>query len=103
MTAPTEVSPPPSGARRLLVTICMLGACLMQALDQTIANIALPFMQGGLSASLDQINWVLTSYIIAAAIMTAPAAWLATRFGTKRLFVTGKKWPHLYQVKFVKK
>ena len=59
----------------------------MQALDTTIANVALPYMQGSLSASLDQINWVLTSYIVAAAIMTAPIGWLADRFGRKKLFI----------------
>ena len=53
----------------------------MQALDSTIANVALPYMQGSLSASYDQITWVLTSYIVAAAIMTAPVGWLAARFG----------------------
>jgi DHA2 family multidrug resistance protein len=62
-------------------------ATIMQALDTTIANVALPYMQGSLSASLDQINWVLTSYIVAAAIMTAPIGWLADRFGRKRLFI----------------
>jgi DHA2 family multidrug resistance protein len=59
----------------------------MQALDTTIANVALPYMQGSLSASLDQINWVLTSYIVAAAIMTAPVGWMADRFGRKKLFI----------------
>ena len=59
----------------------------MQALDTTIANVALPYMQGSLSASLDQINWVLTSYIVAAAIMTAPIGWVADRFGRKKLFI----------------
>ena len=58
--------------RRMLVTVCAMTATIMQALDTTIANVALPYMQGSLSASLDQINWVLTSYIVAAAIMTAP-------------------------------
>ena len=62
-------------------------ATIMQALDTTIANVALPYMQGSLSASLDQINWVLTSYIVAAAIMTAPVGWLSDRFGRKRLFI----------------
>ena len=62
-------------------------ATLMQALDNTIANVALPYIQGSLSATLDQITWVLTSYIIAAAIMTAPVGWLAARFGRKALFV----------------
>jgi DHA2 family multidrug resistance protein len=74
--------------RRMLVTVCAMTATIMQALDTTIANVALPYMQGSLSASLDQINWVLTSYIVAAAIMTAPIGWLADRFGRKKLFIT---------------
>ncbi|MFZ3182443.1 MAG: DHA2 family efflux MFS transporter permease subunit, partial [Methylocystis silviterrae] len=74
-------------AGRAMVTVCAMSATIMQALDTTIANVALPFMQGSLSASLDQINWVLTSYIVAAAIMTAPTGWLAERYGRKRLFV----------------
>jgi len=73
--------------RRILITVCTMTATVMQALDTTIANVALPYMQGSLSASLDQINWVLTSYIVAAAIMTAPIGWLSDRFGRKRLFV----------------
>src|SRR5215210_201441 len=73
---------------RLLITGCTMLATLMQALDNTIANVALPHMQGSLSASRDQITWVLTSYVIAAAIMTAPVGWLAARFGRKPLFVT---------------
>ena len=71
----------------MLITVCAMSATIMQALDTTIANVALPYMQGSLSASLDQINWVLTSYIVAAAIMTAPIGWLADRFGRKRLFI----------------
>ena len=58
------------------ITVCAMVATLMQSLDSTIANVALPYMQGSLSASYDQITWVLTSYIIAAAIMTAPVGWL---------------------------
>jgi DHA2 family multidrug resistance protein len=73
--------------RRALVTVCTMTATIMQALDTTVANVALPYMQGSLSASLDQINWVLTSYIVAAAIMTAPVAWMADRFGRKRMFI----------------
>jgi DHA2 family multidrug resistance protein len=64
-----------------------MAATIMQSLDQTIANVALPYMQGSLSASLDQINWVLTSYVVASAIATAPAAWLANRFGRKKLYI----------------
>ena len=73
---------------RTLITICAMVATLMQALDSTIANVALPYMQGSLSATADQITWVLTSYIVAAAIMTAPVGWLAARFGRKNLFLT---------------
>src|SRR6266550_4296925 len=75
------------GLRRNMVTICAMTATIMQALDTTIANVALPYMQGTLSASQDQINWVLTSYIVAAAIMTAPVGWVANRFGRKRIFI----------------
>ncbi len=75
------------GLRRNMVTICAMTATIMQALDTTIANVALPYMQGALSASQDQINWVLTSYIVAAAIMTAPVGWIANRFGRKRIFI----------------
>ncbi|MBV9118559.1 MAG: MFS transporter, partial [Acetobacteraceae bacterium] len=72
---------------RALITVCAMIGTLMQALDSTIANVALPYMQGSLSASYDQITWVLTSYIIAAAIMTAPVGWLSARFGHRRLFI----------------
>src|SRR5271156_333277 len=75
------------GLRRHMVTICAMTATIMQALDTTIANVALPYMQGTLSASQDQINWVLTSYIVAASIMTAPVGWIANRFGRKRIFI----------------
>ena len=61
-------------------------ATVMQVLDMTIANVALPHMQGNLSATQEQIAWVLTSYIVAAAIMTPPTGYLAARFGRKRLF-----------------
>ncbi len=89
--ASTTTLPPPAFARpanRMLVTICTVLATLMQSLDSTIANVALPYMQGTMSASQEEINWVLTSYIIAAAIMTAPTGFLAARFGRTRLFVT---------------
>jgi DHA2 family multidrug resistance protein len=82
------VSPADRVPHRLLITLCTVCATLMQALDQTIANVALPFMQGSLSASYDEITWVLTSYITAAAIMTAPVGWLAARFGRKYLYIT---------------
>jgi DHA2 family multidrug resistance protein len=70
-----------------LVTFGTMLATIMQALDTTIANVALPHMQGTFSATQDQITWVLTSYIVAAAIMTPPTGWLAARYGRKRLYL----------------
>src|ERR1700686_5709745 len=73
--------------RRALVTVFAMTATIMQALDTTIANVALPYMQGSLATTQDQVNWVLTSYIVAAAIMTSPLGWMATRLGRKKLFI----------------
>jgi DHA2 family multidrug resistance protein len=70
-----------------IVMLCSMAGTLMQALDSTIANVALPNMQGDLAASRDQITWVLTSYVVASAILTAPVGWLASRFGRKNLAV----------------
>jgi DHA2 family multidrug resistance protein len=76
-----------AGGNRAGLTVCVILATLMQALDTTIANVALPYMQGSVAASQDQIAWVLTSYIVAAAIMTPPTGFLAGRFGIRRLFL----------------
>jgi MFS transporter, DHA2 family, multidrug resistance protein len=73
---------------RGVITATVMLATLMQALDTTIANVALPYMQGSLSATSDEINWVLTSYIVAAAIITPATGWLEARFGRKPLFLT---------------
>src|SRR5215218_872770 len=72
---------------RGIITLCVMLATIMQALDTTIANVALPYMQGNLSATQDQINWVLTSYIVASAIAIPVTGFLATRFGRRRLFL----------------
>jgi len=77
----------PQTINRPAITACVILAVVMQALDTTIANVALPYMQGSVSASADQINWVLTSYIVAAAIMTPPSGFLANRFGRKRVLM----------------
>jgi DHA2 family multidrug resistance protein len=87
MTASAATSQPAESHRGIL-TACTVLATLMQALDTTIANVALPYMQGTFAAAPDQITWVLTSYIVAAAIMTAPIGWLSARFGRKNVFVT---------------
>jgi MFS transporter, DHA2 family, multidrug resistance protein len=72
---------------RTMITISIMLATVIQALDGTIANVALPHMQGSLSASSDQITWVLTSFIVAAAIATPLNGWLVDRYGLKKVFL----------------
>ena len=74
-------------ANRGLITLSVMLASIMQALDNTIANVALPRIQGSLSTTQDQMTWVLTSYIIAAAIMTPLSGWLAGQVGRRRVFL----------------
>ena len=78
----------PQVQHRGLLTLCVMAATIMQALDTTIANVALPYMQGSLSATQDQITWVLTSYIVSAAIMMPVTGFFAARFGRKKLLMT---------------
>ena len=80
------VHPLPQG-QRVIVTIAVMMAVLLQVLDTTIANVALPHMQASLSATQDTINWVLTSYIVASAIALPIAGWMADKVGRKRLLV----------------
>jgi DHA2 family multidrug resistance protein len=75
------------GLRRLLVVIGVMAAALMQTLDSTITNVALPTIQGNLGASLDEGTWVVTSYVIAAIIVIPLTPWLQNRFGRKRYFL----------------
>jgi DHA2 family multidrug resistance protein len=87
------VPPPPheqiskATLNRPLITFSIMAATIMQSLDSTIANVALPRMQGTLSATQDQMTWVLTSYIVAAAVTIPLTGWLAGRFGRKRIFL----------------
>src|SRR5262247_3888604 len=74
-------------ARRGPITVAIMLATVMQALDTTIANVALPHMQGSLSATQDQISWVLTSYIVAAAITMPATGFIAAKIGRKRLLL----------------
>ena len=81
----TRTDTPP--LNRPLISVSVMAATIMQAIDSTIANVALPKMQGTLSATQDQMAWVLTSYIVAAAIMIPLTGWLAQRFGRKPVFL----------------
>jgi len=74
-------------AIRRLITVFIMGAAVMNQVDTTIANVALPHIQGATSASREQIGWVLTSYIVSMAIFTPLTGWLASRFGRRRLIL----------------
>lgn len=84
--ADTNIQAMPS-SRRALITVGLMAATLMQVLDQTIANVALPHMQAAMGATQESIAWVLTSYIIASAICLPLTGWLTGRFGPRRLFL----------------
>ena len=71
-----------------MITLSVMAATIMQAIDTTIANVALPHMQGTMSATQDQISWVLTSYIVASAICMPLTGFLSSRIGRKRLMLT---------------
>src|SRR5882672_586730 len=86
-TATSNEDRPAEAPHRVLITLSVMLASVMQALDNTIANVALPRIQGSLSATQDQMTWVLTSYIVAAAIMTPLSGWLAGQIGRKRVFL----------------
>ena len=82
------LSPPAVEAKhRGLLTVAVMAAMIMVILDMTIANVALPHMQASLGAAQDTITWVLTSYIVAQAIMTPITGWLADNIGRKNLFM----------------
>ena len=88
MTVVDMVRPASAAANRPMIVLFTMTATLMQILDTTIANVALPHMEGSLGATPDQVAWVLTSYIVAAAITTPVTGWLAAKFGRTRYFVT---------------
>jgi DHA2 family multidrug resistance protein len=73
--------------RRTMITIAVTLASILTALDTTIANVALPNIRGSLSATLEQMGWVLTSYFVATAIMTPLAGWLAGRVGRRKVLL----------------
>ena len=76
-----------TGRRRALISISVMLATVMQALDTTIANVALPHMQGAVGASQEQISWVLTSYIVASAIVMPLVGFASDRLGRRRVFL----------------
>lgn len=87
MTATTITTTGAVPANRVFIMLSIILAVLLQAIDSTIANVALPHMQGSMAATQDQIAWVLTSYIVATAIMTPLSGFLANRFGRRRVLL----------------
>ena len=82
------LSEPPFGRlERYLIVICVMLATTMEVLDMTIVVVSLPHMMGSLGANTDQITWVLTSYIVAAAVTMPLTGFLVNRLGRKRLLL----------------
>jgi len=82
------MSPPPtaelSSARKWAITVSVMLVTVMQIVDTSVTNVALPHMQGSLSASVDEIAWVLTSYLAANAVIIPATGWLSGLLGRKR-------------------
>src|SRR5271168_2540140 len=77
-----------SGFSLVLMTTAIIAATLMQTLDTTIVNVALPIIQGNLGANLDEGSWVVTGYIISAVIVIPLTPWLQIRFGRRQYYTT---------------
>src|SRR5580765_8642217 len=86
-TAAAEAEPAIGVVRRWAITATVMTVTIMQVLDVTVINVALPHMQGSLSAGVDEVSWVLTSYLAANAIILPATGWLAGVLGRKRFFL----------------
>jgi MFS transporter, DHA2 family, multidrug resistance protein len=87
VTGPASDAAAPRQTNRAMITVVAMMATTVVLTDQTIAAIALPHMQGGLSVSQDQISWVMTTYFMAQAVTMAATGWLAGRIGRKQVFI----------------
>ena len=76
-----------ANANKWIIAISVMLGTVLEVLDSSIVNVSLPHMQGAFSASVDEIAWVITSYLVAAGIMIPMTSWIAERFGRKRYFV----------------
>ena len=85
VAAPEEA--PIGSARKWAITASVMVVTVMQVLDVTVTNVALPHIQGSLSAGVDEVSWVLTSYLAANAVVLPATGWLAGALGRKRLFL----------------
>src|SRR5271163_653877 len=85
---PSASSTAETGFALVLITAAVLAASLMQGLDTTIVNVALPIIQGNLGATIDEGAWVVTGYIISAVIVIPLTPWLQSRFGRRQYYGT---------------
>src|SRR5271168_237199 len=89
--APSQSSAPPqrrtTSSNKWLVAVAVMLATIMEVLDTTIANVALLHIRGSLSAGVDEAAWVVTSYIVANAIVIPLTGWFGAYFGRKRYFL----------------
>jgi MFS transporter, DHA2 family, multidrug resistance protein len=87
VTTPSPDAPPVSPARKWAITFTVMVVAFMQILDTSVTNVILPHLQGSLSAGLDEVSWVITSYLAANAVVIPATGWLAGLFGRKRFFL----------------
>src|SRR5687767_3592139 len=87
MAAPAPDAPPVSSTRKWLRTLTVMVVAFMQILDTSVTNVILPHLQGSLSAGLDEVSWVITSYLAANAVVIPASGWLAGYFGRKKFFL----------------
>src|SRR5215467_2203106 len=87
MTSPVPEAPPISATRKWAITLTVMVVAFMQILDTSVTNVILPHLQGSLSAGLDEVSWVITSYLAANAVIIPATGWLAGLFGRRRFFL----------------
>ena len=87
MTTPAPDLPPISAGRKWAITLTVMVVAFMQILDTSVTNVVLPHLQGSLSAGLDEVSWVITSYLAANAVVIPATGWLVSVFGRKRFFL----------------
>ena len=87
MTPPAAEPPPISAGRKWAITLTVMVVAFMQILDTSVTNVVLPHLQGSLSAGLDEVSWVITSYLAANAIVIPATGWLVAVFGRRRFFL----------------
>src|SRR5258707_9368894 len=78
---------PVSGARRWAITVSVMMVTVMQVLDTSVTNVALPHMKSSLSAGVEEMSWVITSFLAANAVVIPATGWLSARFGRRRFFL----------------